>query len=390
MMTGRERIKAVMDFRKPDVLPWCEKFYDEGIIGWLTQGLPADKTASIEWVMREGNISIVSWPRLKGFDLYSYFGISNFQSLVFPIDLGPIPRYKIRAISETERYVDFVMGQGSIARRFKRAEYIWYSMPMFLDFPVKDRRSWEEYKRRLDPHAPCRYPKDWDKPAYIEDYEKHTKGTTCINIPGFYGFGAELMGIPSFVSMFYKDPELMRDMVSHWEYFTIETLRDVIETLQDRIDLIYWWEDLAEKNGPCISPRIYKEFLLPHYRNVTSFFRKNKIKRVMMDSDGNIHALLDLVSEAGINGLWPLEVNAGMNAVELKKKYGSKFFLLGNLDKRELAEGGERMRREVDSKVPILKEMGGYIPTVDHNVHVEFTLDRFREYAEYIKSKLNY
>jgi len=109
-----------------------------------------------------------------------------------------------------------------------------------------------------------------------------------------------------------------------------------------------------------------------------------------MDSDGNLYPLLDLIVEAGITGLWPLEVNAGMDALAVKKKYGNRLFLVGNLDKREISLGGERMRREVDSKVPALKEMGGYIPGSDHLIHVEFPYERFLEYAAYIKKALAY
>jgi hypothetical protein len=50
-----------------------------------------------------------------------------------------------------------------------------------------------------------------------------------------------------------------------------------------------------------------------------------------------------------------------------------------------LAKGEEAMMREVDSKVPVLKEMGGYIPGADHAIPTELTLERFKEYAEYIK-----
>jgi len=67
-----------------------------------------------------------------------------------------------------------------------------------------------------------------------------------------------------------------------------------------------------------------------------------------------------------------------MDAITIRKKYGNKFFLIGNLDKRELAKGGEAMKKEIDSKVPILKELGGYIPGVDH-------FQKFKEYAEYLK-----
>jgi hypothetical protein len=108
----------------------------------------------------------------------------------------------------------------------------------------------------------------------------------------------------------------------------------------------------------------------------------------MLDSDGNTQAILDLAIEAGITGHWPLEVNSGMDVRALRKHYGKKLFLAGNLDKREIAKGGEAMRKEIDSKLPLMKETGGYVAGLDHLVHVEFTLDRFREYAAYLKQKL--
>jgi hypothetical protein len=46
------------------------------------------------------------------------------------------------------------------------------------------------------------------------------------------------------------------------------------------------------------------------------------------------------------------------------------------------------MRNEIDSKLPTMKETGGYVAGLDHLVHVEFTLQRFKEYADYVKTKL--
>ena len=390
MMTPRERIKSVMHFEKPDVLPWVESFYDETLVKWFGEGLPADKLTVIEWDIERVSTRLLVFPTVKGFDPYSYFGCYRFGSLEVPVDTGPIPRFKQRVLKEDERYVEILTNIGVVAKRFKKAEYKWYSMPMFTSFPVIDKKSWEEYKKRLDPESPCRYPKDWDKDVYIEAFENHRNGTTRLSFNGFYGFGAQLMGIPAFNIAFYKDPELIHDMLEHWEYFTIEVIRDAVETLKDRIDLVFWWEDMAEKHGPNISPKLYREFLLPHYKRVTGFLRKNNIDRIMVDSDGNTKPILNLMIEAGITGHWPLEVNSGMNAVEIRGECGNKLFLSGNLDKRELAKGGEAMRREVDSKVPVLKEMGGYLPGADHQVHVEFTYEKFREYAECIKRLLPY
>jgi hypothetical protein len=293
-------------------------------------------------------------------------------------------------LEEDERYITMRTETGAVAKRIKGGERTWYSMPMFTDFPVKDWKSWEEYKKRLNPEDPQRYPKDWNKEDYVKTFENHQSGTTMLRFNGFYSFGAELMGIVPFNIMLYKDPELIHDMAAHWEYYIRESIRDAVETLRDRIDMVFWWEDMAEKHGPLMSPKLFREFCLPHYRNLTGFLRRNMIDRVMVDSDGNINPMLDLFVESGITGLWPLEVNCNMNIIEVKKKYGNKLFLIGNLDKRELMKGGADMRKEVDSKVPFMKEMGGCIPGADHLIPLECSLERFKEYAAYIKKLLPY
>ena len=391
MSTNRERFKQVIHHKKPDILPWVEIIFEETLMRWFREGLPADEVTVIGYEIGRGGTFLSNWPTFKGFGkTYDRFGCQSFFGCMLLIDVGPVPRFKQRKLGETEKHTDFLTETGAIVRRPKRADFEFYAMPQFIEFPVKDKKTWYEYKKRLNPEDPRRYPKDWDTEGYIEQFETYQKGPTLLRFNGFYGFGAELMSIPRFVTAFYKDPELIREMLEHWEYFTIETIREAVETLKDKIDVIYWWEDMAERHGPCISPKLFREFLLPHYKRVTGFLKKNGIDRIMFDSDGNLNPLLDEIIEAGGTGLWPLEVNSGMDALEIKQKYGDKFFLIGNLDKRELAKGGEEMKKEVDSKVPILKDLGGYIPSADHVIQPEFSLDCFREYMEYMKSILPY
>jgi len=389
-MTPRERIRNAMDFKEVDLVPWAESFYVETLIKFFSEGLPAHKMAVIEWEMLGNGNFLVNWPKLLGFDPYSYFGCMSLADCTVPVDIGPIPRFKQRKILENAKYQEYIMETGARSRRIKKGgkEVSWYSMPLFYEFPVKDKKSWEQYKVRLNPEDPRRYPKDWEKDGYLHIFDEYQDGPTMLGITGFYGFGAELMGIPNFNLAFYRDPELIEDMISHWEYFTIESIREAVETFKDRVDYVFWWEDMAEKHGPNISPKLYKTFLLSHYKRVAGFLNKNKIYRIMMDSDGNTQPILDLVVEAGITGHWPLEVNSGMDVRTLRKRYGKKLFLVGNLDKREIAKGGEAMQKEIDSKLPFMKETGGYVAGLDHLVHVEFTLEKFREYADYLKGKL--
>jgi uroporphyrinogen decarboxylase len=389
MMTPRERMRNAMDFRPVDALPWAENFYAETVNRFISEGMPADQISVMDWRM-EGSL-LLNWPAFIGFDVNSYFGCINFFGCMVPVDVAPIPRFKQRKIGEDSKYQQFIMESGARSRIVKKGsrDTTWYAMPQFYSFPISDDKSWDSYKERLNPEDPRRYPKDWDAEAYAEVLDQYQAGPTLLSMTGFYGFGAELMGIPNFNLAFYRDPELIKSMAAHWEYFTIESTREAVEALKDRIDMIFWWEDMAERHGPNISPKLYKEFLLPHYRRVTGFLNKNKINRIMMDSDGNTKPVLDLVIEAGITGHWPLEVNSGMDARDLRKQYGNRLFLAGNLDKREIAKGGQPMRNEVDSKLPVMKEMGGYVAGLDHLVHVEFTFQKFKEYADYIKTKLS-
>ena len=123
MMTSRERIRAVINFQKPDVLPWCEKFFDETVVKWFGEGLPAEEVVVIDWEVRAGSVSLLNWPIVKGFDPYAYFGCYNYSGLSVPLDLGPIPRFRQKVIEETERYADFLTQTGAVARRFRQAEY---------------------------------------------------------------------------------------------------------------------------------------------------------------------------------------------------------------------------------------------------------------------------
>jgi uroporphyrinogen decarboxylase len=166
VITPRERFKATIHFRKPDCLPWVENIYDETVLEWIKQGLPVDEVTVIEWEMGRGGTQLINWPAVKGFNPYSHFGCQRFFGCLFPLDVGPLPRYKQRLLNETDRYLEFVTETGAKARRSKTGEYIWCNMPMFVEFPVKDRETWHRYRERLNPEDPKRYPKDWDPEEY--------------------------------------------------------------------------------------------------------------------------------------------------------------------------------------------------------------------------------
>jgi uroporphyrinogen decarboxylase len=360
---------------------------DETTVKWIREGLPIEQVVRTRYDLTYGGAMLIVQPRPYSFDVSRYFGFDPILDTDrdIAVDLGPLPRHVTKILEQDGDKVLCRDTLGGIMQYRK----IDYNMPHFLDFPVKNMKDWQEYNKRLDAADPRRYPKDYTSEEYIEIFESSTLPISLI-VTGFYAFGRGLMGTAAIIPAFYKDPELVHDMMDTYADFLIEVYKDAVEGLKSRIDWVFWHEDLSCGTGPNISPKLFKEFILPNLKRVTSFFNKNGIDLIIIDTDGDPRALMPLLWEAGIRGIWPLEVTAGMDAIELRKKHGRTWRLLGNIDKRALAEGKEAIKREIDKKVPYLREDGGYVAGIDHVVPSDVSLENFTFYANYIKNALNY
>ena len=72
-----------------------------------------------------------------------------------------------------------------------------------------------------------------------------------------------------------------------------------------------YWEDMASKNGPFVSPAMFREFLQPCYHAIIAELRKHGCVLGIVDCDGNPHDIVANWLEEGVNIMFPLEVTAG-------------------------------------------------------------------------------
>ena len=184
--------------------------------------------------------------------------------------------------------------------------------------------------------------------------------------------------------MFYDDPDLVHEMCEHIAEWAVQTLTPVLNAVQ--FDFAYIWEDMAGKAGPLCSPSTYRDFCLKPLKRVTNLLRKNGVKHIIVDSDGNNDVLIPLWLEAGVNGLRPFEVAAGCDAIATRRKYGKDLIMQWGIDKRALAKGKDEIDREILSKVPWLCMQGGYFPQVDHLVPPDVSLLNYTYYSKLLRS----
>ncbi|MCX6374830.1 MAG: hypothetical protein NTU88_02105 [Armatimonadetes bacterium] len=357
-MNNRERFHKVCNFEQVDRPPrWdCLGFWGATVERWRREGLPPDVPPEV------------------------YFEMDPRPCI--PIDAGfthiPYrPPFEHRVLEEDDRTITYTNGQGIVKRDRKDSAEL--SFPQFLKFPVANRQDWENMKWRLDPTLPERYPNWEDVRKQFENCE-HPVG---MNICGGYGWPRNLFGEELLAYMYYDDPGLMHDIMRFWAEFYKSVLDRTLPNVE--VDYVYIWEDMAFKNGPLIGPKMFEEFMLPHYKEVVSRIRSHGVKHVLVDSDGDNRPLLALFVEAGVNVFFPLEIAANMEPLEIREKYGRNLVLWGGIDKRVLSKDRAAIEHELTRKVPEMMDSGGFIPAIDHSVPPDVPFDNYRFYTERLR-----
>jgi len=381
-MSNRERFQAICLGMRPgevSIIDWFHRGWPETIEGWIKQGAPQE-------IRNQDSLNeYFQFEHLHGLhEIISEHNRIDLKENPFALAIGacactpPImPVFDRKILREDKRHRAETTYSGAtieISKEFPQR------MPRYLDRPVKDWATWKDYKRRLDPYTPERWPSNWD--SFVKERNEQDIPTMLL-LEGFFMSLREFVGLENLLFMFYDDPKLVVDMLDTVLRLELEVVRKACKYL--KIDIIRLSEDMAYRSGPLISPVMVKNFLVPRYKQLTDLIHNLGITIIQIDSDGNVNELIPIWLEVGLNFAWPLEVAAGMDAIELRKKYGKQLVLGGNLDKRVFAKSKEAIRKEVMSKVPFLLETGGYFPCLDHIVPPDISLENFRYYINLLR-----
>ncbi|MBT7858830.1 MAG: hypothetical protein HN712_00910 [Gemmatimonadetes bacterium] len=118
------------------------------------------------------------------------------------------------------------------------------------------------------------------------------------------------------------------------------------------IEAVFCGDDIAFNTGPLLSPTWFDTHYMSRLGRVCDAYHRQGI-RVLFHSDGNLLPLMDGLVAAGIDGLNPLEVLAGMCPTIVHERY-PHLFLAGGIDVSQLLPFGEPaqirdvVRRSID------------------------------------------
>lgn len=357
-MDSRQRFRESLLFRKPDRVTLTTHFGPKQSLveKWHSQGLPEDD----------------SYVRIHGLE----------HSERLNIFFGPLPRYREEVIEDLgdHKLIRNCLGQIVEYEKEPTGESADYPTRSWHEFPVKNRDDFEEMKWRYNHKSPGLYPEFWDD--VTRSYRDRSYPLN-ITMPSMFWRVRDWTGLKNLSIMFYRDPDLVHEMMDFWTEFVIKLTERALRDVD--VDYVLMSDDMAYKGRSMISPEMMREFMLPGYKKWVNHFKRHGVDIIMMDSDGYIHDIAPVWVEAGINVVVPMEVNAGNDMLKLREELGHDMAFIGGIDKMKIALGGRALEKEFERKVPQLIEDGGYIPCCDHYIPPNVTYPNYCHFISLLK-----
>jgi len=194
-------------------------------------------------------------------------------------------------------------------------------------------------------------------------------------------------GIDKLIFDVYRQPDFARKLIEKVFRLQIGTVKRFIEC---GVDVVTEGDDLADSKGPMLSPKIFREFFFPYIRKFIEECDSHNVP-VMKHSDGKLYPILDELIDLGIDGLHPIEPSV-MDLGDVKRRYGDRIFLRGNVDCVHILPYGseEDVRRDVRRCIDAAAKDGGFILSDSNSLHnnvktenIEIMVDEARKYGRY-------
>jgi len=322
-MDNIERFNNFVSFKPVDRLPMIEWAYwwDKTIDRWHGEGLPAELT--------------------DAWDISDFFGLDYYRQF-------------------------------------------WIS-PVTADITVNISHGTEiiKNKKDYDNILPVLYPKDAFDEKIIEGLTKlkgKREAVIWFTFEGFFWHPRVLFGIENHMYAFYDHGSLMKRINERLTEYMLDLISKICNISQPCF--MTFAEDMSYNKGPMLSKDCFDEFLAPYYKQVVPELKKRNIVPII-DSDGDVTALLPWIEEVGIEGILPLERQAGVDVALIRKNHPT-LKLIGGFDKTVMHLGEHAMRQEFERLLPVMK-LGGYIPSVDHQTPPDVSIHNYRSYVSLLR-----
>lgn len=306
------------------------------------------------------------------FEHESHFAFDPVKRICFRI---PFISFDEEIREETDSYVIKRDRDGWIRKYPKGEGLVEDIRPV-----VTDEEGWEKLKAHVQEQIRIHLTPEHMHQAFDKYAEGCKRGDYVVRLrlQGFFWCPRDLFGIEDHLYAYYDYPEVLKDIAR----FQLDVYKEQLDGILNILtpSLVFFEEDFSGKNGPMISPELFDEFVVPCYQEIIPFLKERGVANVFLDTDGDFTLMVPNILKAGLDGVLPVDVNAGVDIVEVRKQFPTlKFF--GGFDKLAIIEGKDAIEAEIKRLEPVIRQ-GGCIICTDHQAAPHTPLENYRYYVQ--------
>jgi len=355
---------------EPDRVPVSDFFWGGFVERWRKDlALPADtdiyKYYDLDWIVTVPNMD----PHIKPFEILrqgeeEVVVRTGFEATIQKrLDL-PMPAYIEFATATIEKMRDFEFDDPWDDRRyFSRGDN---QIGGVGDSFARDLPPWIDSVKALHP----------DFPVY---------GSVCEGHEMLW----RIIGSEHTLLWIAAHPDEIARFVARINEFSLEVAKAQIEAASGLLDGMVIWGDVAYKKDLFFSPHFWRDHFKPCVKAIVDLCHEKGLP-VIYHGCGNVNRIFADFIEIGVDAYNPLEAKAGLDVVDLRRRFGHRMAFCGNMDVVAWArEEPETLRQIVLTKLNAAKG-GGYIFQSDHSVpsnvpgeSYDYVVNLVREHGQY-------
>jgi len=213
----------------------------------------------------------------------------------------------------------------------------------------------------------------WDfygLPALLAELDRPTQYHIRFRAGSIFEVAWQLRGMEAFLLDLVTEPALAEYIMDCLTDIYVANLQTVLELAGERIDAVYFYDDVATQTSLMISKSVWQRSIRPRHARLVEMARRYG-KHVMYHCDGAIAPLLPELIDMGVDILNPIQVDArGMEPLKLKAAFGDRLSFHGGIDIIKTLRTGtpQQVADEVRERIRVLGQDGGYILASSHHI----------------------
>jgi uroporphyrinogen decarboxylase len=248
--------------------------------------------------------------------------------------------------------------------------------------PLKTREDVEQFVPP-DPWAPNRF-------ATLKSLVQEFKGEKAIivNLRDVWSNPRDLLGYENLLVNCALDPELVKYLVEKCVEHSQALIQHAAEI---GAEVVMSNDDIADNRRTFISLQMWDELFMPSFVKFVNTSHEAGLF-VWKHTDGNILSIMDRLTAAGIAGIDPVDLIAGMKLEEFKERWGDQVAIKGNVDQAYLLVNGTKWEvvEAVKACIRAAGKGGGFVCSSSNVIHsgvnpelYKVMLNAIRDFGKY-------